>query len=453
MSKLERFALTNRHSTKSRRERPLPKPRPAPLQSTAEDVQSRSLFGRQRDIIMNQLLSPNIRHFSFDGSGLPFARRSPSPRTSSNESLSSESGSRPKWDKTTLLDLSDRVRHLMKHEKSLEPENSNLKNFLEDAVKDEMYTDPALDFACIENAHLDKLVQEVIEFARLLKDTNYATVLHLGYWVMVAQVDKLQDLAAKLQNAWRQRFLEQYLFIDNYRTSDLVRTGRLREVSFNNDLTYDLGKWQTKETKPISELEGHLQFEAGHWWLNLACAQRDGIVTSSVEKPASGRYGITTLPLLTGREEVINENGVELTKYIRFGRSSDMHIPLISQVGKQIRVLRGYRLRSIYAPEAGIRYEGLYTIRQYGTKLDIVSDTYRLELKLQRVLEQRPMDELKRIPKPSQLDDWALYQKLEGNEMKRIGNAKYMEWNIQMEEERLDRESWRRDREFRASFT
>lgn len=82
-----------------------------------------------------------------------------------------------------------------------------------------------------------------------------------------------------------------------------------------------------------------------------------------------------------------------------------------------------------------------------------MSDTYRLELKLQRVLEQRPMDELKRIPKPSQLDDWALYQKLEGNEMKRIGNSKYMEWNIQMEEEKLDRESWRRDREFRASFT
>lgn len=151
----------------------------------------------------------------------------------------------------------------MKHEKSLEPENTNLRNFLEDAVKDEVYTDPALDFACIENAHLDKLVQEVIEFARLLKDTNYVTVLHLGYWVMVAQVDKLQDLAAKLQNAWRQRFLEQYLFIDNYRTSNLVRTGRLREVSFNNDLSYDLGKWQTKETNPISELEGRLQFEAG----------------------------------------------------------------------------------------------------------------------------------------------------------------------------------------------
>ncbi|KAK8123505.1 Peptidyl-prolyl cis-trans isomerase pin4 [Apiospora kogelbergensis] len=405
-------------------------------------------------MIMSQLLSPNIRHFSFDGSGLPFAsKRSPSPRVSSNESLSSEPDIRPKWDKQTLLDLSDRVRYFIKHEKTLEPENTNLKHVLEDAIKDEMYTDPALTFACIEYARLDKLVQEVMEFARLLKDTNYANSLHLGYWVMVAQVDKLQDLASKLQNAWRQRFLEQYLFIDNYRANDLLMVGRLREVSFNNDLTYELGKWETKESNPISELEGRLQFEAGHWWLNPACAQRDGIVTSPVEKPTSGRYGITTLPLLTGREEVIHENGVELTKYIRYGRSCDMHIPLISQVGKQIRVLRGYRLRSIYAPEAGIRYEGLYIIRQYGTKLDIVSETHRLELKLQRVHEQRPMEELRRIPKPSQLDDWALYEKLEGNEMKRIGNAKYMEWNIQREEDRLDRESWRRDQEFRASFS
>lgn len=161
------------------------------------------------------------------------------------------------------MDLSDRVRYFIKHEKTLEPENTNLKHVLEDAIKDEMYTDPALTFACIEYARLDKLVQEVMEFARLLKDTNYANSLHLGYWVMVAQVDKLQDLASKLQNAWRQRFLEQYLFIDNYRANDLLMVGRLREVSFNNDLTYELGKWETKESNPISELEGRLQFEAG----------------------------------------------------------------------------------------------------------------------------------------------------------------------------------------------
>lgn len=32
---------------------------------------------------------------------------------------------------------------------------------------------------------------------------------------------------------------------------------------------------------------------------------------------------------------------------------------LLSQVGKQVRLLRGYRLMSKYAPKAGIRYDGV----------------------------------------------------------------------------------------------
>lgn len=91
----------------------------------------------------------------------------------------------------------------------------------------------------------------------------------------------------------------------------------------------------------------------------MLCAQRDGIAASPLEKPTSGRYGITTVPLLTGREEIIRDDGSNMVKYIRKGKSSDMHIPLISQVGRKIRVLRGYRLKSIYAPRAGIRYDGL----------------------------------------------------------------------------------------------
>lgn len=91
----------------------------------------------------------------------------------------------------------------------------------------------------------------------------------------------------------------------------------------------------------------------------MACAQRDGIVACPVEQPTKGRYAITTLPLLTGKEELLRDNGPDVVKYIRKGRSSDMHIPLISQVGRRIRILRGYRLKSLYAPVAGVRYDGL----------------------------------------------------------------------------------------------
>jgi hypothetical protein len=86
--------------------------------------------------------------------------------------------------------------------------------------------------------------------------------------------------------------------------------------------------------------------------------------------------------------------------------------------------------------------------------LDMVENIHKLELTLERVKDQKPIDTLRRIPKPSQLDDWKLYEKLEGDKIKLTeGEAKYLEWTLQREEERLDREDWKRDREFRASFS
>lgn len=94
-----------------------------------------------------------------------------------------------------------------------------------------------------------------------------------------------------------------------------------------------------------------------------------------------------------------------------------------------------------------------YKIRQYGTKLDEMTNIYRLELVLERLKDQNSMDFLKRFPKPSQLDDWRLYEKLEGDKIKLLeGDAKYIEWSVQREEERLDREAYRRDCEFRVPF-
>lgn len=77
------------------------------------------------------------------------------------------------------------------------------------------------------------------------------------------------------------------------------------------------------------------------------------------EKPTKGRYGMPTLPLMTGREDMHWPG--EIVTYIRESSSmADMHVSLISQVGSKIRILRGYRLKSPLAPRAGIRYDGLY---------------------------------------------------------------------------------------------
>ncbi|KAI1106275.1 PUA-like domain-containing protein [Jackrogersella minutella] len=452
MSMLERIARYNQ-STRARLDIPRLhiKPRPAVI---SDDAQGRGLFSRQRDI-MNQVLSPTTKHFNLDGaSSVPFSR-SPSPIARSAYSLASDEPELD-WDRVELLELSDTIRASLRSDKTVGAEAERLSGFLEAAVRDEEQSArrPSLDFETIEHARLDKLLAEILHFAEEPRLTcgslsagmpASSSSLPLRYRADVSH-------AKRLLRAWRRRFREQYFMMDQHRCALLVKGGRLKDVSFDSSLTYDVVKWQTKVSDPISELEGNLQFDPGHWWLNITCAERDGIVASSFERPTKGRYGITTLPLMTGQEEMMRPNTY---KYVREGEAADMHIALISQVGREVRVLRGYRLKSILAPQAGVRYDGLFTIKQYGYKQDTKTNVYRLELTLERVPDQkRSLDQIKKIPRPSQLDDWNLYEKLEGDKIKLLqGETNYLEWRLRRQEDKIDREDWRRASLFRASFS
>ncbi|KAK5627785.1 hypothetical protein RRF57_003500 [Xylaria bambusicola] len=438
MSVLERFARQN-HSLRARRDF---KPRPVHI---SDDGRVTSLLSRQRDI-MNQILSPTIKHFGLDGSNsLSFNRLSPSPRGQSPEALTSDESVGPIWNQKRLLDLSDSVRADMRDGNVFGPNAEKLSSFLEVALKDEERKYPSLDFETIEYARLDKLLAELLQFAENMKTSDLTPEVLLRFRVDVSE-------AKTLSRFWRRRFREQFFMINQHRCAILVEGGRLKDLAFNSSLDYDLGKWQTmKVTGPVSESEANLQFEPGHWWLNITCAERDGIVNSSLETPTKGCYGFTSLPLLTGTEELIGHNTV---KYVREGRSPDMHIQLISQVGQKIRIIRGYKLKSIFAPVAGLRYDGLYTIRQYGCKLDNSVNKYRLELTLERAADQRSFESISKVPKPSQLDDWALYEKLEGDKVKLVeGESCYLQWKLKRQEEKADLEEWQRSRLFRASFS
>ncbi|KAI0166457.1 PUA-like domain-containing protein [Xylariaceae sp. FL1272] len=367
------------------------------------------------------------------------------------------------YEKSALLMLSDSVRAVLRDDdviraafrsdNVLNPEIRKMGAFLEAMSRDEQREHPTLDLETIEYARLDKLLAEFLQLAenivRKLRDRTYPSEF-LPEDALRIRVDISHG--KNLYDAWRRRFRQQWFMMDQHRCAILVAGGRLKNVCFDNSLGYDLGKWQTSEAAgPVSEVEGNQNFDSGHWWLNITCAERDGIVGSSLEKPTKGRYGIAVLPLLTGSEEYVRTNTI---KYIRHGTSSDMHTGLIPQVGRQIRILRGHTLKSIYAPEAGLRYDGLYTIRQYGMKYDEKLSAHRLELTLERVPNQRPCEELRQIPKPSQLDDFFLYEKLEGEKIKLMqGEAKYLEWTLRRREEKADLESWQAARLFRASLS
>lgn len=95
----------------------------------------------------------------------------------------------------------------------------------------------------------------------------------------------------------------------------------------------------------------------GSWWLNVACAHRDGILCSSKDALSKSEYDIPALPLLTG-SEFVQWPGAEV-KYVKESNTMiDMYIPLLTLVGNKIRILRGHLLQSPFSPFAGVRYDG-----------------------------------------------------------------------------------------------
>ncbi|KAI1330439.1 hypothetical protein F5Y16DRAFT_396407 [Xylariaceae sp. FL0255] len=448
---LEKLVAKRSFSQRNARINPRLKPKPV---RTSDDSHGHSIFSWHKDLM--DALTPTIhKHISFDGSSInspSFSRKTPSPRGAgknmiterSSESLfSSRSLAELGWNQATLLDLSDSVRCYLRSKNEVGPDAKKLSDFLEAVVRDEEHKQPSLDFETIQHARLDKLLFEFLQFAEDSKEGG-----------IIPHRLRAEDVshARCLRQVWRRRFRERFFMMDHHRCAMLIQGGRLKDVEYNASLEYDLSRWQAKTlTGPVSELEGNQQFEPGHWWLNITCAERDGIVGSSLETPTKGRYGITVLPLLTGSEELVGGN---MIKYLREGEARDMHISLISQVGRQIRILRGHELKSMFAPEAGLRYDGLYTIRQYGLKQDSKTNAHRLELTLERVEHQTSFDEICKLPKPSQLDDWNLYERLEGKHVRLTqGETSFLEWKLKREQEKIERQAWRRAKTFPASFS
>ncbi|KAM0334372.1 hypothetical protein ACHAQA_001398 [Verticillium albo-atrum] len=354
----------------------------------------------------------HLRHRSRKTTPSPRSRQHAKSPLSHSEtpSLDDGPGEPPRMDQDALLDLCDAVRASLRDHKTLGPKTGHISSILQSFLEAEDQSISLVDAAVIRHACLDKLLAEIIATARTppVEDTSP----RLNIDVATAQ---------RLKKAWESRFRDEYFSMDDARMRQLLR-GRLKDVDHAVQQKDNFKRYvaRTSCCDP-----SRTDFEAGHWWLNLACAHRDGIVGNAHERPTKGRYGVAALPLLTGTEEHLGGN---LYKYVREGKLSDMHFSLMSQVGTQIRLLRGYRLKSMFAPTAGVRYDGLFIIRAYGTKRDPVSEKHRLELTLERLAGQRAAADLLAVPRPSQLDDWELYETCEAETTrKRMGPRSFME--------------------------
>ncbi|KAG7131686.1 hypothetical protein HYQ45_009827 [Verticillium longisporum] len=314
-------------------------------------------------------------------------------------------------DEDALLDLCDSVRASLRDSQTLGARASHVSKILHSFLEAENQSIPLVDAAIIRHACLDKLLADIIATPRSPPAAE-GVPSPLSLDVTTAQ---------RLKKAWETRFRDDYFSMDDARLRSLQR-GRLKDVDHAVQQKDQFERYIARASCSDSAVA---DFEPGHWWLNLACAHRDGIVGNAHERPTKDRYGVAALPLLTGTEEHLGGN---MHRYCREGKLSDMHFSLMSQVGTQIRLLRGYRLKSLYAPAAGLRYDGVFVIRAYSTKRDTVSEKHRLELTLERLPGQTPMAEVLAVPRPSQLDDWALYETCEAETTRRrMGPRSFME--------------------------
>lgn len=361
------------------------------------------------------------------------------------------------WNVSKLLGLSDTIRAAISQGGTLTLlELEELAFVLDMMLVDEIdektapkaprptHASQNITFSVIQNTRLDKLLAEIIRVYEIESDSARPRIAEVG---LGSEVEKVQSL----QKHWRARFKSEYFALDQYRLDSLF-SNALRDVVFSAIASDGLGTWSPKQSivHELSEAEVSLRYTPGTWWLNIGCAHRDGIVGAASQKPTKGRYGVAALPLLTGSEERLADGR---TEYYNHGKQHEMFYNLLTQVGQKTKVLRGFRLKSMYAPVAGLRYDGLYILRSWSLKLDQATEIYSMRLTLERLSGQTPIEEILHIPRPSQLDDWSLYEKLERERIKQTeGDARLTEWIIRRDKERIERGHWRRSRAFKSEM-
>lgn len=93
-------------------------------------------------------------------------------------------------------------------------------------------------------------------------------------------------------------------------------------------------------------------------------------------------------------------------------------------------------------------------VKEFGHKLlDEANDIYRNTITLERLPDQKSMEEVLKRPKPAQLDDWILYNQLIGEDFRlRRGDRAYTKWKEFEEDQQAEKEQYVKARKLREGF-
>ncbi|KAF1830443.1 hypothetical protein BDW02DRAFT_650637 [Decorospora gaudefroyi] len=216
------------------------------------------------------------------------------------------------------------------------------------------------------------------------------------------------------------------------------RGGRLEGIASIHEYSREalLKRWTETCPEKIHPKRSHrlgdLGFTAGAWWINPLFAHHAGII--GLESCEGGttydKHGAYALLLKdTGELEASSE---ERFTY-RVTQKDKGKFRLTSATPKSrepVRVLRSHSINSVWGPKAGVRYEGLYSVKGWSIKQakssDIAGGQWShgdiiFDVKFERK-DPVPMEEVTKRPTATEVDDYTEYKRL--RKVGRDGNRK-----------------------------
>ncbi|EMD94822.1 hypothetical protein COCHEDRAFT_1191617 [Bipolaris maydis C5] len=216
------------------------------------------------------------------------------------------------------------------------------------------------------------------------------------------------------------------------------RGGRLEGIASVHEQSRDLCAWTNLSEQALlkrwaktcpqnihpkrSHRLGDLGFVAGSWWINPLFAHHAGII--GLESCDGGttydKYGAYAL-LLKDTGEL--EASCESRFTYRVPQKDKGKFRLTSATPRSrdpVRVLRSHSINSIWGPKAGVRYEGVYSVKGWSIKQAKSTDTSGEQWKEGDILfdvrferaDQTPMGVVINRPTATEIDDYAEYKRL-----------------------------------------
>ncbi|UPX16714.1 uncharacterized protein EKO05_0007102 [Ascochyta rabiei] len=235
---------------------------------------------------------------------------------------------------------------------------------------------------------------------------------------------RLCDDCDRIIVVWTSKFGK----FDNLHPFLCGRGGRLEGIASVTEYTRQalLKRWSEhcpeKIHPSVAHRHGDLGFKAGDWWINPLFAHHAGII--GLESVAGGTtYDKNSAYALvlkdTGEMDATSENAFSYRCPIN--DKGKFRLTAATPTARDpIRVLRSHSINSIWGPKAGIRYEGLFSVKGWSVRRARLKDTFCGEWKegdiLYEVMMQRrdpvPVEEVSRRPTNMEVDDYVEYKRL-----------------------------------------